>query len=82
MWNCGSGETRHQAMPVGQRIVLENEHVRVWEINLGLGRDDRLSYSLSSYLVISLGCDDNEIETILGHRIKTVEEPRLDSFHQ
>jgi len=37
-------------VPVGQRIVLENEHVRVWEINLGLGEtiDLNIHYPLIS----------------------------------
>jgi quercetin dioxygenase-like cupin family protein len=59
---------------VGQRIVLENEHVRVWEINLDPGETIDFHIHYHPYLVISLGGGENEIETIFGNRIKTVEE--------
>jgi hypothetical protein len=59
---------------VGQRIVLENEHVRVWEINLDSGETIDFHIHYHPYLVISLGGGENEIETIFGDRIKTVEE--------
>jgi mannose-6-phosphate isomerase-like protein (cupin superfamily) len=59
---------------VGQRIVLENEHVRVWEINLDPGESIDFHIHYHPYLVISLGGGENEIETIFGDRIKTVEE--------
>ncbi|MFY9837262.1 MAG: hypothetical protein WAK55_12480 [Xanthobacteraceae bacterium] len=59
---------------VGQRIVLENEHVRVWEINLEPGETIDFHIHYHPYLVISLGGGENEIETIFGDRIKTMEE--------
>jgi quercetin dioxygenase-like cupin family protein len=59
---------------VGQRIVLETEHVRVWEINLDPGETIDFHIHYHPYLVISLGGGENEIETIFGDRIKTVEE--------
>jgi len=59
---------------VGQRIVLENEHVRVWEINLDPGETIDFHIHYHPYLVISLGGGENEIETIFGDRIKTMEE--------
>jgi hypothetical protein len=59
---------------VGQRIVLENEHVRVWEINLDPGETIGFHIHYHPYLVISLGGGENEIETIFGDRIKTMEE--------
>ncbi len=59
---------------VGQRIVLENEHVRVWEINLDPGETIDFHIHYHPYLVVSLGGGENEIETIFGDRIKTVEE--------
>jgi mannose-6-phosphate isomerase-like protein (cupin superfamily) len=59
---------------VGQRIVLENEHVRIWEINLDPGETIDFHIHYHPYLVISLGGGENEIETIFGDRIKTVEE--------
>ena len=59
---------------VGQRIVLENEHVRIWEINLDPGETIDFHIHYHPYVVISLGGGENEIETIFGDRIKTVEE--------
>lgn len=59
---------------VGQRIVLENEHVRIWEINLHPGATIEFHIHYHPYVVISLGGGENEIETIFGDRIKTVEE--------
>ena len=59
---------------VGQRIVLENEHVRVWEIRLEPSETIDFHIHYHPYLVISLGGGENEIETIFGQHIKT-EEP-------
>ena len=59
---------------VGQRVVLENEHVRVWEIRLEPGETIDFHIHYHPYLVISLGGGENEIETVFGQHIKT-EEP-------
>jgi hypothetical protein len=59
---------------VGQRIVLENDHVRVWEINLDPGETIDFHIHYHPYIVVSLGGGENEIETIFGHKI-TVNEP-------
>ncbi len=59
---------------VGQRIVLENEQVKIWEINLDPGETIDFHIHYHPYVVISLGGGENEIETIFGDRIKTVEE--------
>jgi mannose-6-phosphate isomerase-like protein (cupin superfamily) len=59
---------------IGQRIVLENEHVRIWELNLDPGQSIDFHIHYHPYLVVSLGGGENEIETIFGDRIKTVEE--------
>jgi hypothetical protein len=58
---------------VGQRIVLENELVRVWEVRLEPGQTHDFHIHYHPYVVISLGGGENEIETIFGHRIKTNE---------
>jgi hypothetical protein len=58
---------------VGQRIVLENEYVRVWEIRLEPGQTIDFHIHYHPYLVISLGGGENEIETIFGRRITTDE---------
>ena len=59
---------------VGQRIVLENEYVRVWEISLDPGQTIDFHIHYHPYLIISLGGGENEIETIFGKRI-TTDEP-------
>ena len=58
---------------VGQRIVLENEFVRVWEIRLEPGETIDFHVHYHPYLVISLGGGENEIETVFGQHIKTDE---------
>ena len=59
---------------IGQRIVLENEHVRVWEIRLEPGETIDFHIHYHPYLVISLGGGENEIETVFGKHI-TTDEP-------
>jgi mannose-6-phosphate isomerase-like protein (cupin superfamily) len=59
---------------IGQRIVTENEHVRIWELNLDPGESIGFHIHYHPYIVISLGGGENEIETIFGDKIKTVEE--------
>jgi hypothetical protein len=60
--------------PIGHRIVLENEHVRIWEVRLEPGETIDFHIHYHPYVVISLGGSENEIETIFGQRIP-VEEP-------
>jgi quercetin dioxygenase-like cupin family protein len=59
---------------VGQRIVLENEFVRVWEITLQPGETIDFHIHHHPYLVVSLGGGENEIETIFGDK-RATEEP-------
>ena len=59
---------------IGQRIVFENEHVRIWEINLDPGETIDFHLHYHPYVVISLGGGKNEIETIFGDKIM-VNEP-------
>jgi hypothetical protein len=59
---------------IGHRIVLENEHVRVWEVRLAPGETIDFHLHYHPYLIISLGGAENEIETIFGDKI-TVQEP-------
>src|SRR5712692_4768259 len=60
--------------PIGHRIVLENEHVRIWEVRLEPGETIDFHIHYHPYVVISLGGGENEIETIFGQKIK-VQEP-------
>ena len=63
---------------VGQKILFENEFVRVWEIRLEPGQTHDFHIHYHPYLVVSLGGGENEIETIFGKKIPT-QEP-LGSF--
>ena len=58
---------------IGQRIVFENEHVRIWEINLDPGETIDFHLHYHPYVVISLGGGENEIETIFGGKRMTNE---------
>lgn len=58
---------------IGQRVVLENDHVRVWEIRLEPGETIDFHIHYHPYLVLSLGGGENEIETVFGEFITTHE---------
>jgi quercetin dioxygenase-like cupin family protein len=58
---------------VGQKILLENEHIRMWEVRLEPGETIDFHIHYHPYLVVSLGGGENEIETIFGKRIPTDE---------
>lgn len=59
---------------IGQRIVLENEHVRIWEVKLEPGETIDFHIHYHPYVIISLGGGENEIETIFGDK-RTTNEP-------
>jgi len=58
---------------IGQRIVFENEHVRIWEVNLDPGETIDFHLHYHPYVIISLGGGKNEIETIFGDKRMTDE---------
>lgn len=58
---------------IGHRIVLENEHVRIWEVRLNPGETIDFHIHYHPYVVISLGGGENEIETIFGKKVTTNE---------
>src|SRR5262249_29574682 len=58
---------------IGQRIVLENEHVRIWEVSLDPGEIIDFPLHYHPYLIVSLGGGKNEIETIFGDKRMTDE---------
>jgi hypothetical protein len=58
---------------IGHRVVLENDHVRVWELNLEPGEMIDFHIHYHPYIIFSLGGGENEIETIFGDKIKTHE---------
>ena len=53
---------------IGHRIVLENDHVRIWEVRLAPGETIDFHIHYHPYLIVSLGGGANEIETILATR--------------
>src|SRR3954462_1805887 len=59
---------------VGHRIVFENDHVRIWEVNLDPGQTIDYHLHYHPYVIISLQGGTNEIETIFGDK-RTVQEP-------
>jgi hypothetical protein len=58
---------------VGQKILFENEFIRMWEVRLDPGETIDFHIHYHPYLVVSLGGGENEIETIFGKKIKTDE---------
>ena len=58
---------------VGDKILFENEHVRMWEVRLEPGQTIDFHIHYHPYLVVSLGGGENEIETIFGKKIPTDE---------
>jgi quercetin dioxygenase-like cupin family protein len=58
---------------VGQKLLFENQHVRVWEVRLEPGESIHFHFHYHPYLVVSLGGGENEIETIFGKKIPTDE---------
>src|SRR5271163_3802969 len=63
---------------VGQKILFENEFIRMWEVRLDPGQTIDFHIHFHPYLVVSLGGGENEIELISGKKIST-EEP-IGSF--
>ncbi len=63
-----------QLGPVGQKVVFENEHVRVWEIALEPGESQPLHRHDHPYLVLAVEPGDNRIENLSGE-IREVHEP-------
>ena len=58
---------------VGDRILFENEHIRMWEVRLEPGQTIPFHIHHHPYLIVSLGGGENEIETIFGNKITTHE---------
>ena len=58
---------------VGDKILFENEHIRMWEVRLEPGQMINFHIHYHPYLVVSLGGGENEVETIFGNKIPTYE---------
>lgn len=59
---------------IGDKILLENEFIRMWEVRLEPGQTLGFHIHYHPYVVVSLSGGENEIETIFGHKI-TTDEP-------
>src|SRR5436309_2468458 len=58
---------------VGDRILFENEYIRMWEVRLEPGETIKFHIHHHPYLVVSLGGGENEVETVFGKRFPTHE---------
>ena len=58
---------------VGDKILFENDHIRMLEVKLEPGQTIDFHIHYHPYLVVSLGGGENEIETIFGKKIPTQE---------
>jgi hypothetical protein len=58
---------------VGQEILYEDEGIRIWGIALDPGDSQAFHFHRHPYVVISLGGNSNEIQTIFGDVRKTLE---------
>jgi len=61
--------------PVGQRIILENDQVRVWHITLLPGETQPMHHHDLPYVVVAVQGARNVIHTAAGERIAADEEP-------
>ncbi|MBP2330301.1 putative metal-dependent enzyme (double-stranded beta helix superfamily) [Kibdelosporangium banguiense] len=60
---------------VGQRVIFENDQVRVWEITLAPGEHQTWHRHEHPYLVIALGGASNRIDPLTGEPRLVHEEP-------
>jgi quercetin dioxygenase-like cupin family protein len=60
---------------VGQRVVLENDQVRVWEIVLEPGEQQPWHQHQNPYVVVALAPADNRIDPLDGGAPRLVHEP-------
>lgn len=61
--------------PIGDTVVFENEHVRVWKLDLGPGETQAWHKHELSYLVIPLTKGNNVMRFADGREKPTEEEP-------
>lgn len=59
---------------VGQQIVFENDHVRVWDVALDPGEEQGWHRHHHPYLVIALADGDNRITPLDGSEPRDVHE--------
>jgi quercetin dioxygenase-like cupin family protein len=59
--------------PVGDRVLFENDRVRVWEVTLHPGETQPLHRHEHPYLVVAVQSAMNVVETADGQRIDAPE---------
>lgn len=71
-----TGPTGEQVVlgDVGQEVVFENEHVRVWEVDLEPGAEQPWHRHHHPYLVIAVEAADNRITPLDGGAARDVHE--------
>lgn len=60
---------------VGQRVIFENDEIRVWEIQLEPGEQQPWHQHHNPYIVITIAAADNRIDPIDGGKPRLVHEP-------
>lgn len=60
---------------VGSRILVDNAHVRIWEVRIEPGETLGWHIHHHPYVVVAVTGGRNEIETIFGDRRTTYEPP-------
>jgi beta-alanine degradation protein BauB len=61
--------------PIGDAVVFENEHIRVWSLVLDPGKTQGWHQHQFAYLVVPLTEGSNEMEFADGRVRATVEKP-------
>ena len=68
-----AADRRIQLREIGDKILLENDLIRMWEVRLEPSQTLGFHIHYHPYVVVSLGGGTNEIETISGKKISTDE---------
>ena len=60
--------------PIGNRVIFENEHVRVWELAVEPGKSKGLHRHDLPYVIVPLTAGQIEIESIDGKTYRPQEQ--------
>lgn len=61
--------------PIGDKVVYENDSIRVWSFSVGGGGIKRMHHHAYDYVIISITGGDAEITTIEGKARIVKDEP-------
>ena len=67
--------TTRKLGPIGDKILFENEHVRVWSVTLDPGQRQPWHQHLLPYLIVPLTAGENEMTFDDGRVRETHEKP-------